>query len=59
MEYDDLVTLVKYLESRIQNLEQENIYLTNELYRLENSLEARIDILASEPYNLQNYSLEK
>jgi hypothetical protein len=26
---------------------------------MENSLEARIDILASEPYNLERFSLEK
>jgi hypothetical protein len=46
MEYDDLVTLVKDLELRIEELERENISTTNELYRLENSLDARIDILA-------------
>lgn len=46
MEYNDLVDFVKHLESRIESLEQENIATTNELYRLENSLDARIDILA-------------
>jgi regulator of replication initiation timing len=30
----------------IKRLEEENVELTNELYRLENSLDARIDILA-------------
>lgn len=30
----------------IRRLEEENIGTTNELYRLENSLDARIDILA-------------
>ena len=30
----------------VKKLEEENISLTNELYRLENSLDARIDILA-------------
>jgi hypothetical protein len=30
----------------IKRLEEENISTTNELYRLENSLDARIDILA-------------
>ena len=30
----------------IKRLEEENIETTNELYRLENSLDARIDILA-------------
>lgn len=33
------------LETRIMNLEVENVGSTNELYRLENSLDARIDIL--------------
>jgi hypothetical protein len=30
----------------VKRLEEENIETTNELYRLENSLDARIDILA-------------
>lgn len=30
----------------VKRLEEENIELTNEIYRLENSLDARIDILA-------------
>jgi hypothetical protein len=30
----------------VKRLEDENIELTNELYRMENSLDARIDILA-------------
>lgn len=34
------------LEERIKVLEEENISTTNELYRMENSLDARIDILA-------------
>jgi len=33
------------LENRIIKLEDENVSLTNELYRLENSLDARIDML--------------
>ena len=37
---------IKELEERIIKLEDENISTTNELYRLENSLDARIDILA-------------
>jgi hypothetical protein len=37
---------IKQLEDRIIKLEDENISLTNEIYRLENSLEARIDIVA-------------
>jgi peptidoglycan hydrolase CwlO-like protein len=38
----------KYSEALqdIKRLEEENISTTNELYRLENSLDARIDILA-------------
>jgi len=38
------------LEDRIKVLEEENINTTNELYRLENSLDARIDILSLEIY---------
>ena len=34
------------LEQRILKLEEENVGTTNELYRLENSLDARIDIIA-------------
>ena len=34
------------MEDRIIKLEEENIELTNELYRMENSLDSRIDILA-------------
>ena len=34
------------LENRIKVLEEENVGLTNTLYELENSLDARIDILA-------------
>ncbi len=41
------------LENRVEVLETENIELTNELYRLENSLDARIDILA-ERYRINN-----
>ena len=42
----DLEVLVKDLELRIEELQRENIETTNELYRMENSLDARIDILA-------------
>lgn len=34
------------LEERIRVLEEENVSTTNELYRMENSLDARIDIIA-------------
>ena len=36
------------LEDRLRVLEEENIETTNELYRMENSLDARIDILVNE-----------
>lgn len=42
-----LADMIRQLSDRIKVLEEENINLTNELYRLENSLDARIDILAS------------
>ena len=37
---------VRNLEDRVLVLEEENIGLSNALYELENSLDARIDILA-------------
>ena len=43
---DDIYDRLVELENRIIKLEEENIALTNELYRMENSLDARIDILA-------------
>jgi hypothetical protein len=43
---DGIMDLVRQLEDRVRVLEEENISLTNELYRLENSLDARIDILS-------------
>jgi len=42
----DLYTKLIELENRIEILEKENIETTNELYRVENSLDSRIDILA-------------
>jgi hypothetical protein len=42
---EKLTEVIKKLEERVDVLEQENISTTNELYRLENSLDARIDIL--------------
>jgi hypothetical protein len=42
----DLYSKLIELENRIELLERENTETTNELYRLENSLDARIDILA-------------
>lgn len=46
---------LEQLEARVKVLEEENISTTNELYRLENSLDARIDILA-ERYRI-NYDV--
>jgi len=43
---DDVYKRLYDLESKVQRLEEENVELTNELYRMENSLDARIDILA-------------
>ena len=42
----DVYSKLAELENRIEVLEKENIETTNELYRMENSLDARIDILA-------------
>lgn len=56
---EELQEKVQFLEDQIKELQYENVATTNELYRMENSLEARIDILASEPYNLERFSLEK
>jgi hypothetical protein len=52
--YDDLFEQIQKLEQRVLKLEDENISLTNELYRLENSLDARIDILT-----LHNWTTQK
>ena len=43
---DDLYNRVSELEQKVKALEEENVGTTNELYRMENSLDARIDILA-------------
>ena len=56
---EELQEKVQFLEDQIKELQYENIATTNELRRMENSLEARIDILASESYNLERFSLEK
>lgn len=52
---DDVYQKLSALEEKynallldVKRLEEENVELTNELYRLENSLDARIDILANE-----------
>ena len=43
---DELYQRLVELEQRVKLLEEENVETTNELYRMENSLDARIDILA-------------
>jgi hypothetical protein len=43
---DDVYERLVELEDKVRKLEEENVELTNELYRMENSLDARIDILA-------------
>ncbi len=45
-DYDDIYQRFVDLEQRVKMLEEENVETTNELYRMENSLDARIDILA-------------
>lgn len=42
----DIYSKLLELENRIAVLEEENVGTTNELYRLENSLDSRIDIIA-------------
>ena len=43
---DKLYERLVELEAKVERLEEENVELTNELYRMENSLDARIDIIA-------------
>jgi predicted RNase H-like nuclease (RuvC/YqgF family) len=50
----DLEVLVKDLELRIEELQRENVETTNELYRVENSLDSRIDILAERFWSEQD-----
>jgi len=53
--YYKLTSILEELYERVKILEDENISLTNELYRLENSLDSRIDILAN--YNITKFEL--
>lgn len=53
--YKSLLQCIEDLTKRIEVLEEENVATTNELYRLENSLESRIDILSSELHNTKKY----
>ena len=43
---NDVYERLVELEDKVRKLEEENVELTNELYRMENSLDARIDIIA-------------
>jgi hypothetical protein len=43
---DEIYERLAELEQRVIKLEDENIGMTNALYELENSLDARIDIIA-------------
>jgi cell division protein FtsB len=43
---DEIYQRLSELEQRVRVLEEENVETTNELYRMENSLDARIDIIA-------------
>lgn len=54
VETDDVYDKLLELEARVEVLEEENVELTNELYRMENSLDARIDILTLEKWNKKN-----
>jgi hypothetical protein len=59
---DDVYKRLVELESKVIKLEEENIETTNVLYEIMNSMngiDERIDILASEPYNLKDFSLDK
>jgi chaperonin cofactor prefoldin len=51
---EQVIERLDSLEDRVKVLEEENIELTNELYRLENSLDARIDILSENKLNYFN-----
>lgn len=58
----NLLDLIQNLEERIKYLEEENIETSNCLYELDNSIQAvdaRIDILAAEPYTINQFSLDK
>ena len=55
----ELEVRITALEEQMRELQNENIQTTNSIYEVANSLESRIDILASEPYNLKRFSLDK
>ena len=49
-----LFQYISELESRVDELEMENIEMTNALYELENRLQARIDRIQPVVYNITN-----
>ena len=56
----NLLELIEKLEERIKNLEEENIETSNCLYELSSQIDAvdaRIDILAAEPYTINQFNL--
>ena len=58
----NLLNLIEELQEKVKFLEEENIENTNLIYELmENvrALDSRIDILASEPYTISQFSLDK
>lgn len=56
---ESLEKRIASLENQVLELQNENIETTNSIYEIANSLEARIDILMAEPYNLEKFSLDK
>lgn len=56
-EYTTLDERIAQLEERVEDLESERIDLINDLYELENRVQAQIDKIAPPKYNLENYSL--
>ena len=56
----DFYAKIVELEERILKLEEENIETSNCLYELSNQIDAvdaRIDILAAEPYTINQFNL--
>jgi hypothetical protein len=55
----DVYSILLHLEQRIEQLELENIELTNALYESENKLQSQIDNIHPVVYNLQDFTLDK
>ena len=51
---ESLLDIIAELETRVLNLEVENIQLTNCLYEVENRLQAQIDNIHPVTYNIKN-----